>query len=107
MTCSMVSTPRKPGRQPSIVMTSTTSLIRLQNDLKDHVEGEYEFQNSWYGPRIITKEMADYSAMKSYLERNNLHYCTFSPNSEKPIKAVIFHLPSDMPVEDNPAALRT
>jgi hypothetical protein len=44
--------------------------------------------------------MADYSAMKSYLEKNNLHHFTFSPNSKKPIKATIHHLPSDMPVED-------
>jgi hypothetical protein len=43
--------------------------------------------------------MADYSAMKSYLEKNNLHYFTFSQNSEKPIKAVIRHLP-DTPTED-------
>jgi hypothetical protein len=44
--------------------------------------------------------MADYSAMKSYLEKNNLQYFTFSPNSEKPIKAVIHHLHPDMPIED-------
>jgi hypothetical protein len=43
--------------------------------------------------------MADYSAMKSYLEKNNLQYFTFSPNSEKPIKAVIRHLPPDMLAE--------
>jgi hypothetical protein len=52
------------------------------------------------GTRIKTKEMADYPAMKSYLEKNYLHYFTFSPNSEKPIKAVIHHLPSDTPAED-------
>jgi hypothetical protein len=50
--------------------------------------------------------MADYSAMKSYLDKNDLHYFAFSPNSEKPIKAVIHHLPLDMPVEDIPTALR-
>jgi hypothetical protein len=44
--------------------------------------------------------MADYSAVKSYLEKNNLQYFTFSPNSEKPIKAVIRHLPLDTPAED-------
>jgi hypothetical protein len=38
--------------------------------------------------------------MKSYLKKNNLQYFTFSPNSEKPIKAVICHLPSDKPAED-------
>jgi hypothetical protein len=45
------------------------------------------------------KEM-DYSAMKSYLEKNDVHYFTFPPNSEKPIKALICHLPPDMQVED-------
>jgi hypothetical protein len=42
----------------------------------------------------------DYSAMKSYLEKNNLQYFTFSPNPEKLIKAVIRHLPPDTPAED-------
>jgi hypothetical protein len=44
--------------------------------------------------------MADYLAMKSYLEKHNLHYFTFSPNSKKPIKAVIRHLPPDTAAED-------
>jgi hypothetical protein len=44
--------------------------------------------------------MTDYSATKSYLEKNNLHSFTFSPNSKKPIKAVICHLPPDIPAED-------
>jgi hypothetical protein len=43
--------------------------------------------------------MADYSAMKSYLEKNNRNYFTFSPNSENHINAVI-HLPADTPAED-------
>jgi hypothetical protein len=38
--------------------------------------------------------------MKSYLEKHNLHYFTFSPNSEKSIEAVIRHLPPDTPAED-------
>jgi hypothetical protein len=41
----------------------------------------------------MTKEIVDYSAMKSYMEKNNLHYFIFSPNSEKPIKAAILYLP--------------
>jgi hypothetical protein len=48
--------PRKSGRPPSIVMTSTTNLIQLQSDLKEHVKGEYEFQNTRNGTRVITKE---------------------------------------------------
>jgi hypothetical protein len=38
--------------------------------------------------------------MKSYLEKNNLHYFTFYPNSKKPISAVIRHIPPGMPAED-------
>jgi hypothetical protein len=44
--------------------------------------------------------MADYSAMKSYLDKNNFHYFIFSPNSENPIKAVVCQLLPDMPAED-------
>jgi hypothetical protein len=43
--------------------------------------------------------MADYSAMKSYQEKNN-HSFTYFPNSEKPINAVIRHIPQDTPAED-------
>jgi hypothetical protein len=43
--------------------------------------------------------------MKSYLETNNLHYFTFSPNSKKPMKAVICHLSPDTPVEDISSSL--
>jgi hypothetical protein len=38
--------PRKSGRPPPTVMTSTTKLIRLQSGLKDHAKGEYEFRNT-------------------------------------------------------------
>jgi hypothetical protein len=51
--------------------------------------------------------MADYSAMKYYLAKNNLHCFTFSPNSEKPIKAVIGQLPPGMAAEDISNSLET
>jgi hypothetical protein len=91
--------PRKTGRPPPIVMTSTTNFIRLQSDVKDQVKGEYSFRNTRKGTHIITKETVEYSAMKSILEKNNLRYFNFSRNSEKPIKAVIRHLPPDTPAE--------
>jgi hypothetical protein len=86
---------RKSGRPPSIMMTSTTILIRLQGALNEQVKGEHKFRNTRKGTRIISNERAVYSAMKSYMEKNNLHYFTFFSNSEKPIKAVIHHFPPD------------
>jgi hypothetical protein len=44
--------------------------------------------------------MADYSAIRSHFESNNLHYYTFHAKSQKPIKAVIRHLPLSTPAED-------
>jgi hypothetical protein len=38
--------PRKSGRPPPIVMPSSINVIKLLNDLKEHVEGEYEFRNT-------------------------------------------------------------
>jgi hypothetical protein len=61
---------------------------------------KYEFRNILNGTLIITIEMADYTSIISYLEKNNLQYFTSSPNFEKPIKAVIRHLPPDTPEED-------
>jgi hypothetical protein len=74
-------------------MTSTTNLIRFQSDLKEYVKGQYEFRITGNGTRMKTREMMDYLAMKSYLEKYNLQYFTFSPNYGKPMKAVIRHLP--------------
>jgi hypothetical protein len=82
------------------MMTSTTNLIQLQSYLKDHVKRECQFQNTQSETHIRTKEMVDYLAMKCYLEKNNLHYFTFLPNSEMPIKAVIPHFPPDTAGED-------
>jgi hypothetical protein len=62
-------TPRKSGRPPPIMLTSITNFIRLQRDLKEHVKGEYEFRNIRTGTRMLKKGMADYSAMKWYLEK--------------------------------------
>jgi hypothetical protein len=38
--------PRKSGSPSPILKTSTTNLIRLQRDLKEHVKGAYKFRNS-------------------------------------------------------------
>jgi hypothetical protein len=90
----------KSGRPPPIVLTSTTNLIQLQRQIKRFVTGSFEFRSIRGGTRIVTKEMADFSAIKTYLEKSKLSYFTFPPESEKPIKAVIRHLPQNTPADD-------
>jgi hypothetical protein len=46
------------------------------------------------------KGMADFSAISSYFESNNFPYFNFYPKSQKPIEAVICHLPYTTPDED-------
>jgi hypothetical protein len=82
------------------VLTAATNLMQLQKRIKAIVTSNFEFRNNMSGTRIVTKEMADFSAIRKHLEDNNLSYFTFLPKSEKPIKAVIRHLPSDTPAQD-------
>jgi hypothetical protein len=42
----------------------------------------------------------EYLAVKAHFDSNNLSYFTFYPESMKPIKAVIRHLPPNTPAED-------
>jgi hypothetical protein len=88
------------GRQPPIILTSAINLIQLQRQLKGLVKGSFEFRNTRNGTRIITKEMADYSAIKEYLSSQNQNYFIFYLKSLKPIEAVIRHLPGNTPAEE-------
>jgi hypothetical protein len=73
------------GRPPPIILTSIINLIQLQKQLRSLVKGNFEFRNTRNGTRIVTKGMADYSAIKEYLNSQNLNYFTFYPKSIKPI----------------------
>jgi hypothetical protein len=67
----------KPGRPPPIVLTTAINLMQLQKRIRDVVTGNFEFRNTRSGTRIVTKEMADFSAIRTNLENNNLSYFTF------------------------------
>jgi hypothetical protein len=92
--------PGKAGRPPPIILTSTTNLFQLQRQLKNVSKGDFEFRNTKNGSRVITKSMTDFEAVKSYFSTHNLAYYSFFPKSQKPIKAVLRHLPSNTPAED-------
>jgi hypothetical protein len=44
--------------------------------------------------------MADFQSVRSHFKSQNLSYFSFFPNSEKPIKVVICHLPHNTAAED-------
>jgi hypothetical protein len=90
----------KTGRPPPIVLTSTVNLIQLQKQLKGVAKDSFEFRITRNGTRVVTKDMVDYQAVKHYFDNQSLPYFTFSPKSQKPIKAVIRHLPHNTPAED-------
>lgn len=79
------------GRPPPITLTSAINLIQLQKQVKGLVKGSFQFLNTRNGTKIVTKEMADLSAIKEYLNSKNLNYFTFCPKSLKPIKTARQH----------------
>jgi hypothetical protein len=92
--------PKKSSRPPPIVLTSAANLIQLQKQLKVVTRENFELRNTRNGTRVVTKDMVDYLAVKAYFEQHFLSYFTFYPKSEKPIKAVLRHLPSNTPAQD-------
>jgi hypothetical protein len=92
--------PTKTCRPPPIILTSAANLIQLQKQLKNVVKEDFEFRNTRSRTRVITRGMADFLAVKSHFEGNNLSFFTFYPKSEKPTKAVIRHLPFNTPAEN-------
>jgi hypothetical protein len=46
--------------------------MTLHRDFKGIVTDNFEFRNIRSGTRIVTKEMADFSAIRKHLENNNL-----------------------------------
>jgi hypothetical protein len=88
------------SRLPPIILTSATNLLQLQKHLKGIVKGSFEFRNTKNGTRVLTKEMADFSAIKSFFLSRKPSCYTFFPKSQKRIKAIIRHLPSNTPAEE-------
>jgi hypothetical protein len=92
--------PTKSARPPPIILTSATNLIQLQKKLKGVAKQSFEFRNTKNGTRVITKDMVDFQAVKSHFDSCSLSYYSFFPKADKPIKAVIRHIPINTPAED-------
>jgi hypothetical protein len=48
-----------------IILTSTSDLLQLQKQIKGIVKGSFEFQNTKNKTRVLTEEMAHFSAIKT------------------------------------------
>jgi hypothetical protein len=92
--------PGKTGRTHPIILTSAVNLIQLQKQVKGVVSEDFEFRSTRNGTRVITRGMADFQSVISYFDSRNLSYFSFYPKSQKPIKAVIRHLPQNAPAEN-------
>jgi hypothetical protein len=88
-------------RPPPIILTATVNLLKFQAEIKAITSGCFELRNIRNGIRVMTREMADYSAIMRHLDALNLPYFTYHSKSLKPVKAVIRHLPGDTPGEEN------
>jgi hypothetical protein len=81
--------------RPPIVLTSEVNFLSLQKDLKAVVTGEFFFRNTGSGTRITTKSMADYKTIQNLSRQKGLPFFTFYTKGDKPVKAVIRHLPNN------------
>jgi hypothetical protein len=90
--------PGNSGRPFTIVLTPT-NLTHLQKQLKGMEKQTFEFRSTKNGTRVVTKDIVNYQSVKAYFDSNNLSYYIFYPKSDKPIKAVMRHLPVNTPAE--------
>jgi hypothetical protein len=75
-------TTNQAGRPPPIILTSATNLLQLQKSIKGIVKGSFEFRNTKNRTRVLTKEIADFSAIKSFFLSKKLSFYTFSRNPQ-------------------------
>jgi hypothetical protein len=82
------------GRQTHIVLISEVNFLSLQKELNVVVTEKFS-RNTASGAMIITKSMADYKAIQNVLSQKGLPFFTFYIKGDKPVKAVIRHLPNN------------
>jgi hypothetical protein len=93
-------TTSQAGRPPPIILTSAMNLLQFQKSIKGIVKGSFEFRSTKHGTRVLTREMADFSAIKSFFLSKKFSFYTYFPKSQKPIKVVIRYLPPNTPADE-------
>jgi hypothetical protein len=92
--------PPRTERPPPIVLAAVTNLIQLQKHTQRIVKGTFEFRSTRNRTNVVTREVADFTAIKTFFDNSKLSYYTFFPKSEKPMTAVIRQLAIHTPGED-------
>jgi hypothetical protein len=64
------------------------------------VKGNFEFRVIINWTTVVSKDMAEFLALKPHPATHKLSYFTFQPKSQKVVKAVVSHLPINTPPED-------
>jgi hypothetical protein len=93
------------SRPPPIILTSEANQISLQKQHRSVVNRKF-FHNTATGIQITTKNMADYRLIQTSLANKGYPYFTFYTKAEKPIKAVVRHLPTNTSSEYITVALQ-
>jgi hypothetical protein len=93
-------TSNRSGRLRPINITAAINLLKFQAEVKAITNGSFEFWNTRNGTRVVTKRMADSTAVMRHLDGRNLPYYIYHPKSLKSVKVVIIHLPGDTSAED-------
>jgi hypothetical protein len=79
----------------------------------DNIEGQLNLSPqgtkvSWLetGTRVTIKSMVDYNAIQNFWTERNFHFFIFYTKADKPINAIIKHLPGNISTEDITVALQ-
>jgi hypothetical protein len=89
----------RTSRPPPVIPTFSPNQIQLQKQLKCVVKRNFDFRSTRNGTRVFSRGMADFQSVKSHFDANSLFYYLFHLKPEKPMKAVIRHLPQNTPAD--------
>jgi len=93
-------------RPPPIILTSPVSVISFQEIVKYFAQDHISLRTTGPGILILSNCLTDYRLILFYLSDHNFHHFTFYPQSDKPINAVILHLPIRTSSQDIPLAFQ-
>jgi hypothetical protein len=89
-----------------IILIPEANLIRLQRETKTCCERGVLHPEYCNRNPITSNSMVDYNAIQEFRTEKNLHFFTFYTKADKPVKAIIRHLPGNIYSENITVALQ-